>query len=75
MLDGEFESISYDGSKDIAVGLPVKRRVTAEEGEGNGADRPYVARLVIFALDHFGRHVVRRSDRIAHRSFALLVSP
>ena len=67
------QGISTRRILNLRIGRAIEGRVPGEEDVGNYSYRPYIAGFVVFAFQEFGRHVVRRSDGVAHRSRILLM--
>ena len=74
-LGGEFEVTPFDGFENVLIGLTVERGVPAQQDVSDDADGPYIAGLVVPALEQLRGHVVRGPHGVAHRRLVPIVPP
>mmetsp|Transcript_9846 Transcript_9846/g.20975 ORF Transcript_9846/g.20975 Transcript_9846/m.20975 type:complete len:204 (-) Transcript_9846:595-1206(-) len=72
-LLGKFKMASLYGGENVGIGIAIKRRIAGQQNVSDDADRPVIARYVVFALEKLGTHVIRGADGCAHRRVSSLV--
>mmetsp|Transcript_18934 Transcript_18934/g.39606 ORF Transcript_18934/g.39606 Transcript_18934/m.39606 type:complete len:204 (-) Transcript_18934:578-1189(-) len=72
-LLGKFKMASLYGGENVGIGIAIKRRIAGQQNVSDDADRPVIARYVVFALEKLGTHVIRGANGCAHRRVSSLV--